>query len=201
LYAEFLTCTSLDHTELLGLAHGNLVSDAPLKGVPQLPAPPLLMFDRVVVIERCPPRGRMVAEQEIRPDAWYFQCHFRDDPVQPGCLGIDGLWQMLGLFCGLSGTVGAGRALGCGAVEFNGQVRPYDALVRYELDIRRFVLLKESGAGIAVGDGRIFVNGEKIYTAKSMRSGVFTNITYRDFPDSASVNARGGVMTRSNDLK
>jgi 3-hydroxyacyl-[acyl-carrier protein] dehydratase/trans-2-decenoyl-[acyl-carrier protein] isomerase len=158
----------------------------------------MLMFDRVPVIQRCVPRGRMVAEQKIRPDAWYFQCHFRDDPVQPGCLGIDGLWQMLGLFCGLSGTAGAGRALGCGAVEFNGQIRPYDSVVRYELDILRFVLLEGSGAGIAVANGCVFVDDEPIYTAKSMRSGVFTNITYRDFPCRTSVGARGGVMERSN---
>jgi 3-hydroxyacyl-[acyl-carrier protein] dehydratase/trans-2-decenoyl-[acyl-carrier protein] isomerase len=196
-YAEFLNCCSLSQIDLLALAHGSLIEDPPAHGIAQLPAPPLLMFDQVNLVEKDLPRGRMIAEQRVRPDAWYFQCHFRSDPVQPGCLGVDALWQLLGLFCSLCGAVGTGRALGCGGVEFEGSIRPFDGVVRYELDVLRYTLLKGSGSGIAVGDGRVFVDGEPIYTLKSVRTGVFTEIAYRDFPSIHSTHARGGVMRRS----
>jgi 3-hydroxyacyl-[acyl-carrier protein] dehydratase/trans-2-decenoyl-[acyl-carrier protein] isomerase len=189
---ELLKTASLSKEELLAIASGNLVSDAPADFM-RLPSPPMLMFDRVTSIERNGPRGRIVAEQDIHADAWFFQCHFRGDPVQPGCLGVDAVWQLIGLYCGLNGALGSGRALGCKEVEFAGQIRPFDTLVRYEVDIRRFSLLKESGAAVAIANGRVFVDGEQVYSITDAKVGMFTGIAYADYP-ARSANSRGGVM-------
>src|SRR5258706_12217004 len=125
----------------------------------RLPAPPMLMFDRVTEIERAGPRGRIVGEQDLSLDDWFFQCHFRGDPVQPGCLGVDTVWQLIGLYCAAAGAPGSGRALGCKEVESAGQNRPYNKVVRYEVEIRRFSMLKESGSAVAVGSGRVWGGG------------------------------------------
>lgn len=191
-YEALLACTSLSKEELLGISQGNLVTGAPADFM-RLPSPPMLMFDRVVEIVRDGPRGRIVGEQDIHPDAWYFQCHFRGDPVQPGCLGVDAVWQLIGLFCGLNGAPGSGRALGCKEVEFSGQIRPYDTLVRYEVDIRRFTMLKESGTALAIANGRVLVDGQAVYAIRDAKVGMFTDIAYADYP-ARSANSRGGVM-------
>lgn len=191
-YEELLRRTSLSKEELLGLSQGNSIGGAPAEFM-RLPAPPMLMFDRVVEVTRNGPRGRIVGEQDIHPDAWYFQCHFRGDPVQPGCLGVDAVWQLIGLYCGLNGAVGSGRALGCKEVEFAGQIRPYDRLVRYEVDVRRFTLLKDSGAALAIANGRVLVDGELVYTIADAKVGMFTGIAYPDFP-ARSANSKGGIM-------
>jgi 3-hydroxyacyl-[acyl-carrier protein] dehydratase/trans-2-decenoyl-[acyl-carrier protein] isomerase len=193
-YAELLERRQFSKEDLLGLSQGNLVEDAP-KEFMRLPAPPMLMFDRVVEIERGV-KGRIVGEQDIHLDDWFFQCHFRGDPVQPGCLGVDAVWQLIGLFCGASGAAGSGRALGCKEVEFSGQIRPYNALVRYEVDIRRFSLLKESGSAVAIGTGRVIVDGELVYTIKDAKVGMFLGIAYPDYPK-PSANSKGGIMDRS----
>jgi 3-hydroxyacyl-[acyl-carrier protein] dehydratase/trans-2-decenoyl-[acyl-carrier protein] isomerase len=195
-YAEFLERTSLSQEELLALSQGNLVADPPEEFV-RLPAPPFLMLDRVVSIERAGPRGRIVAEQDIRLDQWFFQCHFRGDPVQPGCLGVDAVWQLVGLYCAAAGGPGSGRALGCKEVEFAGQIRPYNKVVRYEVDIRRFSMLKDSGSSVAIGTARVFVDGEHIYTVKDAKVGMFLGIAYPDYP-APSKNSVGGIMDRSN---
>ena len=195
-YAEFLEKTTFSRAELLGLSQGNLVADPPAEFV-RLPAPPMLMFDRVVELERAGPRGRIVAEQDIGLADWFFQCHFRGDPVQPGCLGVDAIWQLVGLYCAAAGGKGSGRALGCKEVEFAGQIRPHNKLVRYEVDIRRFSILKESGCAVAIGNGRVLVDGEAIYTVKDAKVGLFFGIAYPDYP-ARSANAVGGIMDRSS---
>jgi 3-hydroxyacyl-[acyl-carrier protein] dehydratase/trans-2-decenoyl-[acyl-carrier protein] isomerase len=194
-HAELLERTHLTKEELLGLAQGNLVDDAPSEFM-RLPAPPMLMFDRVVELTRSGVKGRIVGEQDIHLDDWFFQCHFRGDPVQPGCLGVDAVWQLIGLFCGASGAAGSGRALGCKEVEFSGQIRPSNRLVRYEVDIRRFSLLKASGSAVAIGTGRVLVDGELVYTVQDAKVGMFLGIAYPDYPK-PSANSRGGILDRS----
>ena len=193
-YAELLERQSFSKEELMGISQGNLVDDPPTEFM-RLPAPPMLMFDRVVEVERGV-KGRIVGEQDIHLDDWFFQCHFRDDPVQPGCLGVDAVWQLIGLYCALNGAAGSGRALGCKEVEFSGQIRPYNRLVRYEVEIRRFSLLKESGSAVAIGSGKVLVDGELVYTIKDAKVGMFLGIAYPDYPK-PSANSTGGIMDRS----
>jgi 3-hydroxyacyl-[acyl-carrier protein] dehydratase/trans-2-decenoyl-[acyl-carrier protein] isomerase len=194
LYAEFLERNHFTKTELLACAKGVLVEDPPDKGVAPLPSPPFLMFDRITELTRGRRSGRIVAEQEIKPDAWYFQCHFQGDPVQPGCLGVDAVWQLIGFYCNANGAVGSGRALGSGSIEFEGQIRPYDSLVRYEVDIRRYSLLKDTGSAIAIANGKVFVDDEQIYDIKDAKVGIFTDIAYRDYPNPDSSFAKGGLI-------
>ena len=141
-------------SELLACAHGTLVEDPPLDGFATLPGHPMLMVDRIVEISHRGPQGRLVAEQDVTIDAWFFQCHFRSDPVQPGCLGVDAIWQLIGFYAGVRGAKGAGRALGAKEIhEFSGSDRPYNKIVRYEIDVRRYAELAETGAAIAIGSG------------------------------------------------
>jgi len=194
-YADFLARSSFSLEDLLAFGHGSLVEDPPPGFRARLPVPPMLMIDRILEIRRDGHRGRVVAEQEVRLDAWFFQCHFLGDPVQPGCLGLDAVWQLVGFFCVWAGGLGAGRALGVGEVEFSGQIRPRDALVRYELDVVRFSRLAASGAAIAVADARVLVDGDPIYAMKRAKSGTFLEIDYPDYP-SASARSRGGRIER-----
>lgn len=194
-YAEFLERGAFTKEELLSLSQGNLVEDPPSEFI-RLPAPPMLMIDRVVSLERTGPRGRIIGEQDIHFTDWFFQCHFRGDPVQPGCLGVDAVWQLVGLYCAAAGAPGSGRALGCKEVEFAGQIRPYDKVVRYEVDIRRFSLLKDSGSAVAVGTAKVLVDGELIYTIRDAKVGMFRGIRYPDYP-ARSENSKGGIMDRS----
>jgi 3-hydroxyacyl-[acyl-carrier protein] dehydratase/trans-2-decenoyl-[acyl-carrier protein] isomerase len=194
-YADFLARSSFSLEELLAFGHGSLVEDPPPGFRARLPVPPMLMIDRILEIRRDGHRGRVVAEQAVRLDAWFFQCHFLGDPVQPGCLGLDAVWQLVGFFCVWAGGLGAGRALGVGEVEFSGQIRPRDALVRYEVDVVRFSRLAASGAAIAVADASVLVDGEPIYAVKRARSGTFLDIDYPDYPN-ASERSRGGRIER-----
>ncbi len=194
-YAEFLQRTAFSKAEVLGLAHGTLIEDAPADGLPSLPAPPMLMVDRIVEAEHRGPQGRIAAEYDVAIDAWFFQCHFRADPVQPGCLGVDAIWQLIGFYAALRGAQGAGRALGAKEIEFSGQIRPYNRLVRYEIDIRRYAELAETGAAIAIGTGRVLVDGEPIYLVKDAKVGIFKNIRYADYP-LPSAHSVGGIMAR-----
>lgn len=194
-YEEFLARDHFSHDELLAFAYGRLVKDPPEAFTARLPTPPMLMVDRVVEIAANGARGRLVAEQDIRLDAWYFQCHFQSDPVQPGCLGVDAVWQMLGFYCNWRGGQGSGRALGSGEIDFFGQIRPHDEVVRYEIDVRRYTEIKNAGASMVVGDARVFVDGDEIYTVKGARVGLFRDIGYPDYP-LPSENARGGKLER-----
>jgi 3-hydroxyacyl-[acyl-carrier protein] dehydratase/trans-2-decenoyl-[acyl-carrier protein] isomerase len=194
-YEDFRAKRSFSKQELLAMSHGTLISDAPEAFRVRLPAPPMLMIDRILEIRREGARGRIVAERDVNLDDWFFQCHFLGDPVQPGCLGVDGVWQLLGFFCGWCGGLGSGRALGCGEVEFFGQIRPHDRVVRYEIDVRRYTELANAGASMVIGDASLLVDDEPIYTIQRAKVGTFQRIDYPDYPN-ASERSRGGKMER-----
>jgi 3-hydroxyacyl-[acyl-carrier protein] dehydratase/trans-2-decenoyl-[acyl-carrier protein] isomerase len=194
-YAEFRARDRFELRELLAFAHGTLVDDPPAGFTARLPLPPMLMLDRVVEISRRGNRGRVVGERDVRLDDWFFQCHFLGDPVQPGCLGVDAVWQLLGFFCNWAGGLGSGRALGCGEIEFFGQIRPHDRVVRIEIDVRRYAELPESGSAIAIGDARLLVDGEPIYSVLRAKTGLFRDIDYRGYPNPGE-RSRGGRMER-----
>ncbi|MGF1554485.1 MAG: 3-hydroxyacyl-[acyl-carrier-protein] dehydratase FabA [Paracoccaceae bacterium] len=159
------------YEDLLACARGELFGP----GNAQLPAPPMLMFDRIVSITRdggAAGKGQAVAELDVRPGLWFFECHFLGDPVMPGCLGLDALWQLTGFWLGWSGMPGRGRALGGGEVKFSGQVTPSTALVRYTIELKR-VIDRKLKLGIA--DGRMEADGQTIYETKDMRVGLFTD--------------------------
>lgn len=192
-YADFRECQSFGLEQLIAFSYGTLVDDPPANFEARLPAPPFLMVDRVLSFSTVGRQGSIVAEQDIKLDAWYFQCHMPGDPVQPGCLCVDAVWQLLGFYCVWRGALGAGRALGCGEITFSGQIRPYNKCVRYDIEVRRFAQLKDSGASIAIGDGKVFVDNELIAHIKDARTGVFKEIIYPDYPK-RSVNSIGGIM-------
>jgi len=144
-------------------------------GNAQLPLPPMLMIDRIVNISDQGGgygKGEIIAELDISPDLWFFDCHFQGDPVMPGCLGLDAMWQLVGFFLGWMGGPGHGRALGAGEVKFTGQVTPDKKLVTYHIDLKR-VIMRKLVMGIA--DAEMLVDGRSIYAAKDLRVGLFTS--------------------------
>jgi 3-hydroxyacyl-[acyl-carrier protein] dehydratase/trans-2-decenoyl-[acyl-carrier protein] isomerase len=144
-------------------------------GNAKLPLPPMLMLDRITSISATGGthgKGEIVAELDIRPDLWFFACHFQGDPVMPGCLGLDALWQLLGFFMIWTGAKGAGRALGVGEVKFTGQVLPTAKKVTYRINVKRFINRKLI---LAIGDGTVEVDGKPIYEATDLRVGLFEN--------------------------
>jgi 3-hydroxyacyl-[acyl-carrier protein] dehydratase/trans-2-decenoyl-[acyl-carrier protein] isomerase len=160
---------SFSKEDLLACSRGEMFGPANA----QLPAPPMLMMDRITEITATGGKhhkGKMVAELNIDPDLWFFQCHFLGDPVMPGCLGLDAMWQLVGFFLGWSGGPGKGRALGVGEVKFTGQVTPKAKLVTYRIDMKRVILRK---LVLGVGDGVVEVDGKPIYEAKDLRVGLF----------------------------
>ena len=157
------------YDELIACANGDLFGP----GNARLPAPPMLMFDRITHISDsggAHDKGEIRAELDIKPELWFFDCHFRTDPVMPGCLGLDAMWQLVGFYLGWLGNPGRGRALGAGAVKFTGQVLQDVSLVEYQLDIRR-VMTGRLTMGIA--NARLLADGEQIYTAEDLRVGLF----------------------------
>lgn len=161
---------SFDRQALLDCAHGRMFGP----GNPRLPLPPMLMFDRITQISEkggASDKGLIEAEFDISPDLWFFKCHFESDPVMPGCLGLDALWQMVGFYLGWLGGKGKGRALGVGEVKFTGMVLPEARLVTYVIDFKR-VIMRRLVLGIA--DGIMQVDGKTIYEAKDLRVGLFT---------------------------
>jgi 3-hydroxyacyl-[acyl-carrier protein] dehydratase/trans-2-decenoyl-[acyl-carrier protein] isomerase len=195
-YQDFLTQKHFNQEELIAFAYGTLVDDPPADFDARLPAPPFLMIDRVLSFVSDGKRGSIIAEQDVRMDAWYFQCHMPGDPVHPGCLCVDAIWQLLGFYGVWRGAPGAGRALGCGEVTFNGQIRPYNRSIRYEIAIKRFAHLNLSGATIIIGDGNVFVDDALVVQISEARTGVFKGIVYPDYPK-RSRNAVGGLMAGS----
>lgn len=194
-FEEYISRRTFSKEELIAMSWGTLIENQPYEDFAVLPAPPLLMFDRVTELHRDGARGRIIAEQDVRLDDWFFQCHFRLDPVQPGCLGVDAVWQLLGLYCSARGARGIGRALGCKEVEFAGQIRPHNRLVRYEVEIRRYTQFKSNGTAVVIGTGRVFVDDAHIYTITDAKVGLFEGIRYADYPQ-RSANAFGGLMQR-----
>jgi len=161
--------TSFDYEDLLACARGELFG----RGNAQLPLPPMLMFDRISHIAEDGGEhglGRIVAELQIRPDLWFFPCHFKGDPVMPGCLGLDALWQMLGFFLGWTGAPGRGRALSVGEVKFSGMVEPKVSKLEYVVELKKIIRRKFT---LGIGDGVLKADGETIYTAKDLRVGLF----------------------------
>ncbi len=192
-YDEFRERSHLSEEEVMAFANGRLLEDEPPEFNARLPLPPMLMVDRIEHLSRKGARGRIVAERDVRLDDWFFHCHFLGDPVQPGCLGVDGVWQLIGFYCAWNGALGTGRALGCAEVEFSGQIRPHDKVVRYEIDIVRYQDLPQSGSAVAIGDATVLVDGEAIYEIKRAKVGVFRDIDYADYPW-PSQRSRGGKM-------
>jgi 3-hydroxyacyl-[acyl-carrier protein] dehydratase/trans-2-decenoyl-[acyl-carrier protein] isomerase len=146
-------------------------------GNAQLPLPPMLMFDRITSITEEGGehgKGHVRAELDVKPDLWFFACHFKGDPVMPGCLGLDALWQMTGFFLGWLGSPGRGRALGMGEVKFTGQVQPSVKKVVYGVDLKRVM---RSKLVLGVGDGFVQADGETIYRATDLKVGLFQTDT------------------------
>ncbi len=166
---EAAKATRFDHDALLACARGEMFGP----GNAQLPAPPMLMFDRITSITAVGGaygKGEICAELDIRPDLWFFQCHFLGDPVMPGCLGLDAMWQLVGFFLGWSGGPGRGRALGVGEVKFLGQVTPKIAKITYKIDFKKVIIRK---LVMGVADGVLEADGKPIYEAKDLKVGLF----------------------------
>lgn len=163
--------SSFSKEELLSCSRGELFGP----GNAQLPAPNMLMLDRIIEINKtggAHGKGQIIAELDITPDLWFFDCHFIGDPVMPGCLGLDAMWQLVGFYLGWMGNPGKGRALGCGEVKFTGQILPTNKRVTYRIDFKR-VITRKLVLGIA--DGTVLVDGKEIYHAEGLRVGLFQN--------------------------
>lgn len=161
--------SSLDREQLLACGRGETFGP----GNARLPMPPMLMFDRITRISATGGEygnGVIEAELDIRPDLWFFGCHFEGDPVMPGCLGLDAMWQLAGFFLPWLGEPGRGRALGVGEVKFRGQVGPESRLVSYRIDVERVMRGK---LALVIADGSTSVDGREIYTARRLRVGLF----------------------------
>jgi 3-hydroxyacyl-[acyl-carrier protein] dehydratase / trans-2-decenoyl-[acyl-carrier protein] isomerase len=160
---------AFSYEELLACGRGELFGE----GNAQLPLPPLLMFDRIAEIAEQGGehgKGLIRAEFEVKPDLWFFACHFKGDPVMPGCLGVDALWQLLGFFLGWLGAPGKGRALGAGEIKFSGQVLPTMKKIIYGIDIKRVM---RSKLVLGIADGWLSADGEIIYRAFDLKVGLF----------------------------
>ena len=163
--------SSFSREELLACGHGEMFG----KDNGRLPKPNMLMTDRISLITADGGKygkGEIKAELDIHPDLWFFECHFEGDPVMPGCLGLDAMWQLVGFYLCWLPCPGRGRALGSGKVKFTGQVLPTAKLVTFQLDIKRVISRR---LVMAIADGTMSVDGREIYTAEDLRVGLFTS--------------------------
>jgi len=161
---------SFTYDELISCANGKLFGP----GNAKLPSPPMLMFDRISEIDENKgffKKGVVKAELDIKEDLWFFDCHFRDDPVMPGCLGLDAMWQLVGFYLGWLGNPGRGRALGVSSVKFTGEVLKNVKMATYEIDIKRILIKGETTVGLA--NGILSADGKKIYSAENLKVGLF----------------------------
>ncbi len=162
--------SSYDYEGLLSCGRGELFGP----GNAQLPLPPMLMFDRITHVSEtggAHDKGEIRAELDVNPDLWFFACHFQGDPVMPGCLGLDAMWQLVGFYLGWLGAPGKGRALGVGEVKFTGMVEPTVKKVEYVIDFKRVILRRLK---MAIADGVMKADGETIYSASDLKVGLFT---------------------------
>ncbi|MBU1296333.1 beta-hydroxydecanoyl-ACP dehydratase [Marinomonas sp. UCMA 3892] len=165
------TASSFEKDELLKCGHGEMFG----AGNAQLPVGNMLMMDRITHISTeggVYGKGEIIAELDINPDLWFFECHFPGDPVMPGCLGLDAMWQLVGFFLGWKGNKGRGRALGSGEVKFTGQILPTAKKVTFHINLKRVI---ERKLVMGIADGSVKVDGREIYTAKDLRVGLFTS--------------------------
>tara|TARA_B100000963_G_scaffold228744_1_gene199482 strand:+ start:16920 stop:17426 length:507 start_codon:yes stop_codon:yes gene_type:complete len=161
---------SFTYEDLIGCANGKLFG----AGNARLPSPPMLMFDRITKITESDGafnKGYIEAELDIKKNLWFFDCHFKTDPVMPGCLGLDAMWQLVGFFLGWSGNPGKGRALGVGEVKFTGEVLSNNKLAKYIIEMKRVIKKGETTVGLA--NGILLIDDKKIYTTKNLKVGLF----------------------------
>ena len=162
--------SSYKYEELIDCANGKLFGP----GNAKLPSPPMLMFNRITNIQENSgkfKKGLIEAELDINTGLWFFDCHFKEDPVMPGCLGLDAMWQLVGFFLGWKGEPGKGRALGVNSVKFTGEVLKSIKMAKYKVDIRR--ILKKEGAVVGLADGVLFADNKEIYEAENLKVGLF----------------------------
>jgi|TARA_B100001540_G_scaffold302442_1_gene309940 3-hydroxyacyl-[acyl-carrier protein] dehydratase/trans-2-decenoyl-[acyl-carrier protein] isomerase len=161
---------SYSNDELINCANGKLFGP----GNAKLPLPPMLMFDRITEIndnKGAFKKGILKAELDIKKDLWFFDCHFKGDPVMPGCLGLDAMWQLVGFYLGWIGNPGKGRALGVGTVKFTGEVLQQVKLVSYEIDMKK--IMSPGGTTVGLANGVVFADEKKIYSAENLKVGLF----------------------------
>jgi len=161
---------SFKYEELIGCANGELFGP----GNAKLPLPPMLMFDKIINILETIGKfdlGIIEAELDIKEKMWFFDCHFKDDPVMPGCLGLDAMWQLVGFYLGWIGEPGKGRALGVNSVKFTGEVLKNVKIAKYQVDMKR--ILKKEGAVVGLADGILFADKKVIYEAENLKVGLF----------------------------
>ena len=161
---------SYSYDDLISCGNGNLFGP----GNAKLPLPPMLMFDRITEINENNGvfnKGSLKAELDIKNDLWFFDCHFKEDPVMPGCLGLDAMWQLVGFFLGWLGNPGKGRALGVGTVKFTGEVLQSVKNVRYEIDMKK--IMSPGGTTVGLANGIVLADNKKIYSAESLKVGLF----------------------------
>ena len=161
---------SFSYDDLIQCGNGDLFGP----GNAKLPLPPMLMFDRINKINENDgefKKGSLSAELDVKKDLWFFDCHFKDDPVMPGCLGLDAMWQLVGFFLGWLGNPGKGRALGVGTVKFTGEVLQNIKLVKYEIDMKK--IMSPGGTTVGLANGVVYADDKKIYTAESLKVGLF----------------------------
>ena len=161
---------SYSYDELINCANGKLFGP----GNAKLPLPPMLMFDRITEINDSNgtfKKGSLIAELDIKKDLWFFDCHFKGDPVMPGCLGLDAMWQLVGFYLGWIGNPGKGRALGVGTVKFTGEVLQNVKLVKYIIDMKK--IMSPGGTTVGLANGMVLADDKKIYSADSLKVGLF----------------------------
>ena len=161
---------SFTYDDLIKCGNGDLFGP----GNAKLPLPPMLMFDRITNINDADGqfnKGSLSAELDVKKDLWFFDCHFKEDPVMPGCLGLDAMWQLVGFFLGWLGNPGKGRALGVGTVKFTGEVLQNIKLVKYKIDMKK--IMSPGGTTVGLANGVVYADDKKIYTAESLKVGLF----------------------------